>query len=172
MIRYVIAAGLGAAIGIGATLAVRKSPAGAATSATVTDSATIYPGILAVHHADSVATIAEDTKQLFALWDSAAVRIVPGGPPTVGRAAIFKEDSTFFAHHPKRKVLGYAPHSSVLSARGDIAVEWGYFNAAVVDRPGANPDSGTGNVLRVMRRQPNGEWKFSHVILNSRGAAR
>jgi hypothetical protein len=131
------------------------------------DSALAIAGIAALHRADSVATIAHDLKLLTDLWDSAAVRIEPGGPATVSRAAIIANDSAFFARNPGIGVVQYAPHYGPPIINGGSAVEWGYFDAQFVSKVGAAPIGLRGNVLRVLRRQPNGEWRFTHVIMNN-----
>lgn len=168
MMRYVLVLSLGVALGVFGARGLGRAPRGAATPPTVQgDSAAAVAGIAALHHADSVATISGEPKELRELWDSAAVRIAPGGPPTVTRAAIFVEDSTFHAGHPTRHITVYAPHYGAPVVAGNMAVEWGYADVQVVAKPGDTPASGRINVLRVMRRQPDGAWKFTHVILNS-----
>jgi hypothetical protein len=173
MIRYLLVGVLGIAVGVVAARTLGKSsPATPATAVTLSardDSAAAIPGIAALHRADSVATIAGVATALRDLWDSAAVRIVPGAPATVTRAAIYKEDSTYRTNHPERNVVRYAPHYHAPWVNGNSAVEWGYFDATYVTTVGAKADtvSVRGNALRVLRRQSNGEWRFSHVILNS-----
>jgi hypothetical protein len=168
MIRYLVVGILGIAIGaIGARTFGGPSHELAPTTATRDDSAAAVPGIAALHRADSVATISGVPTELRELWDSAAVRIVPGGPATVTRAAIYAQDSTYRASHPATRIVQYAPRLLGLSVNGNSAVEWGYSDAQFVAAPGAAPESGRINVLRVLRRQTNGEWKFTHVIFNS-----
>jgi ketosteroid isomerase-like protein len=167
MLRYLLAGVLGIAIGAIGMQALR-SPAHptAVTTNLTSDSAAAVPGIAALHHADSVATISGDGKALADLWDDAAIRIEPGSAATVSKAAIVTADSQFHANSPGGGPVTYAPHFFGLAVRGDMAVEWGYFDTDYVPSRGAKPTSLRGNVLRVMRRQPNGEWKFTHVIWN------
>lgn len=168
MIRYLIVGLFGAAVGaVGKEALYARSHAAADIQTTVNDSVNAAAGILALHRADSIATISGDPNVLTELWDSAAVRIVPGRPATVSKAAIFTEDSTSHAHNLERHIIEYSPHFLGTAVSGNQAVEWGYFRAKVVTKSGAKPDSGRGNVLRVMRRQADGTWKFTHVILNS-----
>jgi hypothetical protein len=43
---------------------------------------------------------------------------------------------------------------------GDWAFEWGYFSY----KESANAKPGRGKVLRVLKLQPDGSWKFARVI--------
>lgn len=170
MIRYLLVGVLGIAVGAVAARTLGGSANGTPVTPSVRDdSAAAIPGIMALHHADSVATIAGVATELRDLWDSAAVRIVPGAAATVTRAAIYREDSTYRANHPERNVVRYSPHYRAPSVSGGLAIEWGYFDATYVTKVGAKADtvSVRGNALRVLRRQANGDWRFSHVILNS-----
>jgi len=47
-----------------------------------------------------------------------------------------------------------------LQIAGDWAFEWGYFSY----KKSANIKPGRGKVLRVIKRQPDGSWKFARVI--------
>jgi hypothetical protein len=44
------------------------------------------------------------------------------------------------------------------------AVEWGYFEASVREAPAGEIKQIRGNMLRVLKRQPSGEWKFARVM--------
>jgi hypothetical protein len=168
MMRYVLVLSLGIALGVfGARSAGGVTRGAASPPVAQGDSAAAVAGIVALHHADSVATISGEPRELRELWDSAAVRIAPGGPATVTRAAIFAEDSAFHAGHMTRHITLYAPHYGAPVVAGNMAVEWGYADVQVIAKPGDTPASGRINVLRVLRRQPDGAWKFTHVILNS-----
>jgi ketosteroid isomerase-like protein len=46
------------------------------------------------------------------------------------------------------------------------AVEWGYFDASYRETPTSEIKRLQGRMLRVLRRQPNGEWKFARVMWN------
>ena len=44
---------------------------------------------------------------------------------------------------------------------GEWAFEWGYISY----KDSSNPKPMRGKVLRVMKRQPDGSWKFARVIV-------
>ena len=54
-----------------------------------------------------------------------------------------------------------------IEVHGDIAVEWGVFDCTYKDDPKGPALRLRGNLLRVLKRQSNGEWRFSHVMWNS-----
>ncbi len=54
-----------------------------------------------------------------------------------------------------------------VEVHGDWAVEWMYFSAAFQEKPGAPVQRFRGKALRVLRRQPDGSWKFPHVAWNT-----
>jgi hypothetical protein len=167
MIRVVAGLTAGVAIGVvGArALAVRKTHAAAVNQ----DSVAAAPGIAALHRADSVATVHGIATELRDLWDSAAVRIAPGGPPTISRAAIYREDSAYRANYPNRNIVRYVAHYPALSVHGTTAVEWGGFEGTYVTTSAAKADSFSirGDAMRVMKRQSDGSWKFSLLVIQS-----
>jgi ketosteroid isomerase-like protein len=164
MLRNLLAGLVGVAVGVVATLGLRGGSRATNNAAlSEADSATAYAGITALHRADSVATVEHDVKKLAALWDSAAIRIEPGGA-TVTKAAIIANDSQFFAGNPGVGVVQYASHIRGVSITGNSAIEWGSFDSQYVPKAGASPMSFRGNVIRGLRREANGEWKFTHVM--------
>ena len=56
-----------------------------------------------------------------------------------------------------------------LQLAGDWAFEWGYFTATARESSG-NTVNMRGKMLRVMKRQSDGSWKFARVmsVLDSR----
>lgn len=168
MIREVVVGALGIAVGAVATLALARPQAASAAPSVNADSIAAAPGIAALHRADSVATIAGVATQLRDLWDSAAVRIA-GGPPTVTRAAIYKEDSTYRARYPNRNIVRYVANYPTLSVHGNSAVEWGGFEGTYATSSGGKTDSLSihGTAVRVLKRQADGSWRFSVLIIES-----
>jgi hypothetical protein len=162
---------VGLAAGIVVAIVVMRTGLGATRGAAAVnqDSVAAAPGIAALHRADSVATIHGIATELRDLWDSAAVRIVPGGPPTISRAAIHREDSVYRANYPNRNIVRYVAHYPTLSVHGNTAVEWGGFEGTYVTTSPAKTDSFSirGDAMRVMKRQADGSWKFSLLVIQS-----
>lgn len=173
MIRYLVTGAVGLGLGFALARAVPGPAARAPTelpgdssAAAAAAAAAAADGIAALHRADSAATVSGDPVALAALWDSAGVRQEPGSPATVTRAAMLAADTRFRAAHPGSGIVRYVPHVLGLAVHGDWAVEWGYFDSEWVAGRGARPEAFRGNLLRVLRRQSDGTWKFSHVMWN------
>ncbi len=93
------------------------------------------------------------------LWDEGAVRIQPGRPAEVSKAVIYANDKRWEASGPA-KTLCYDLEIQDLQIAGDWAFEWSYFSY----RDTAEPKPVHGKVMRVMKRQSDGSWKFARVM--------
>jgi ketosteroid isomerase-like protein len=119
-----------------------------------------------LHRADIAATLAADPSQLATLWDDNAVRLEPGGPAEVGKAVIVANDKKQRQENPGVKVLAYKPDFRDLQVAGEWAIEWGYFDTSFRESAQGEAKSFHGKFLRVMKRQPDGSWKFSRLMWN------
>lgn len=122
-----------------------------------------------LHKQDIEATLSSDIGQLVALWSDDGVLINPGGPPIAGKAAIQNFLTQSFAKNPTSKVLKYEPEITDLQISGEVAYEWGYFSATREDSPTGERSSLRARFLRVMKRQPDGSWKFARVMWSPEG---
>jgi|SRR5579864_5101100 len=109
---------------------------------------------------DVEATLSGKADDFAKLWDNEAVRILPGGPAEIGKAVIYADDKREEAKSNGGRTLCYKPEIKDLEIAGDWAFEWGYFSY----KESANAKPGRGKVLRVIKRQPDGSWKFARVI--------
>ena len=135
-----------------------------AWSAQGQDSAAVPSGIEKLHKDDVVATIARDADALTALMDDDAVLLQPGTPPIVGRAAFHDFMKTAIARSPSVKVVKYVPDIRDIQVAGNVAYEWGYFDATQKSSEQQAPESLRAKLLRVMKQQPDGSWKFTRVM--------
>jgi len=117
-----------------------------------------------LHEADKEATLAHDETQLLALWTEDGVALQPGQPPMVGKTAIRMAMDENFRQFPQLKVLKYSADVRDVQVSGDVAYEWGFFE--VTGKVSANEQASTfkARMLRVMRRQVDGSWKFARVM--------
>jgi ketosteroid isomerase-like protein len=67
------------------------------------------------------------------------------------------------------KVLKYSPEILDLGIEGNMAYEWGFFEATNQPSADSKPVSFRGRFLRVMKRQPDGSRKFVRVKWNTEG---
>src|SRR5438445_10335692 len=118
-------------------------------------------GIERLHQQDVEATLNDKADELAKLWDSETVRIQPGRPAEIGKAEIYANDKRWEAKADRAKTLCYKSAIKDVQIAGDWAFEWGY----VTYKDSSNPKPMRGKVLRVMKRQPDGSWKFARVIV-------
>lgn len=123
-------------------------------------------GIDELHRNDVTATLASDPKLLAALWTEDAVRLEPGGPAEVGLSVIHANDLKDVADHPGDKVLTYRPEVKDVQIVGDCAYEWDNFEASFKQASDGKVVTLHGKALRVLRKQPDGSWKFARVMWN------
>src|SRR5437588_1367360 len=114
-----------------------------------------------LHQLDVDATLSDKADELAKLWDSDAVRIQPGRAAEVGKSVISANDKHWEASADRAKTLCYKPEIKDVQVAGDWAFEWGYFSY----KDSSNSKPMRGKVLRVMKRQPDGSWKFARVIV-------
>ena len=117
-----------------------------------------------LHQDDIVATVARNADALTELWDDDAVLLQPGTPPIIGKAAYRDFVKQAFAKSPSAKVLKYVPDIRDVQVAGNLAYEWGYFDAAHQLSEQQAPESLRAKLLRVMKRQPDGSWKFTRIM--------
>lgn len=118
-------------------------------------------GIEQLHRLDVEATLSDKADQLAKLWDDAAVRIQSHSPVEIGKATIYANDKRWEAKPDRPKTLCYKPEIKDLQIAGDWAFEWGYMSY----KDSSNAKAIRGKVLRVMKRQSDGSWKFARVIV-------
>ena len=128
------------------------------------NSGAIPAGIEKLHKDDIIATIARDIDALTALWDDDAVLLQPGTPPLVGKASFHDFMKQALTKSPSVKVVKYVPDIRDIQVAGDVAYEWGYFESAQKSSEQQAPENVRAKLLRVMRRQPDGSWKFTRVM--------
>jgi ketosteroid isomerase-like protein len=114
-----------------------------------------------LHQQDVEATLSDKADELAKLWDNEAVRIQPGSAAEVGKAEIYANDKRWEAKADKPRTLCYKSEIKDVQISGDWAFEWGYLSY----KDSSNPKPMRGKVLRVMKRQLDGSWKFARVIV-------
>jgi len=130
------------------------------------DQTAALAGIEKLHELDKRVTILNDPKALQQLWTDDAVRLAADGPPDIGKQTIYATDVRSWTDAPGFQVVSYKPDiRDVRVVNDEWAFEWGLFDAGY--RPSANKPvlAIHGKVLRMVRREPTGEWKFSRVMV-------
>jgi ketosteroid isomerase-like protein len=112
-----------------------------------------------LHQQDITATLSRDPIALTDLWTDDAVRLSPGQPAEVGKQAIRETNERWSARQGAR-VLSYVPEPRDLTILDSWAVEWGYFTGSHVESPGGEAKQIRGTVLMVLKKLPDGRWKY------------
>lgn len=117
-------------------------------------------GIERLHQQDVAATLSGKADDLAKLWDNDAVRIQPGRPVEVGKAVIVANDKQWEASGGHGAAC-YVAEIQKVQIAGDWAFEWGYLSF----KDSASTPAIRGKVSRIMKRQPDGSWKFASVMV-------
>ncbi len=121
-----------------------------------------------LHKADIEATLAQDPASLPNLWSDDAVNLQFPGPAVVGKKAMQGAYEKFRAEHPDFKVLKYAPDIKDVQVAADgWAIEWGYAETTYKMSSSQDPVGMKIKILRVLKRQRDGSWKFARIASNN-----
>ena len=129
-----------------------------------------WAAIEKLHQQDIAATLSRDPVALTDLWTDDAIRLGPGQPAEVGKQAI-RESNERWSARPGLKVLTFVPETKDLTIWDGWAVEWGYFTGSYVESPGGEPKQIRGARLRVLKKLPDGSWKYFRSMGQLVGAA-
>jgi ketosteroid isomerase-like protein len=119
-----------------------------------------------LHQEDISVTLTQDPKGLLDLWSEDAVRFIPGNPPDVGKQAIQATNEKFRAQFPGFKVLSYAAKYKNTQIEDGMACEWGEHESQFKLSPEAPPINFKAEGFHVLKRQSDGSWKLTMLILN------
>jgi uncharacterized protein (TIGR02246 family) len=112
------------------------------------------------------ANMALDTEKLLALRTDDVVYLVPGRAPLVGQDAVRKYLEEIRGQLANWDMLGYEENWQEVQVVGDFAFEWGTADIRA-RREGERRESGAvRNVMQVLRRQPDGDWKIARTVWN------
>jgi ketosteroid isomerase-like protein len=117
-----------------------------------------------LHRQDIAATLSRDTAALTEQWTDDAVRLQQGEPDDIGKEAIRATNERQKAATPELRVLSYVPETKELTITDGWAFEWRYFTASYVESPGGEEKRVRGKVLAVLKKQPDGSWKFARAM--------
>jgi len=122
--------------------------------------------IEALHKLDVQATLSGRADILAGLWDERAVRIPHRGPADIGRQAIYASDKQQEEASRGWSVRTYEPEIREVRVTDGWGFEWGYFDLAIVESSSAVRVDLRGKLLRVLKRQSDGSWKFVAVMVD------
>jgi ketosteroid isomerase-like protein len=142
------------------------NPNQVAESTAAGPSAADLAGIEKLHKEDVAATLSGKPSELAKLWTDDAVRLEPGSPAEIGKKAITADDEMERKKYPDAQVASYAPQIELLKVVDGWAFEWDNFDVSFHESPRSKLQNFHAKALRVLRRQPDGSWKFAAVTWN------
>src|SRR5215471_3777235 len=119
-------------------------------------------GIDRLHEQDKEASLADSADQLAKLWDRDAVRFHTERPAEIGAAVIYANDKQWEMSSGRERSLCGDLEIQDIQIAGDWAFEWGYFSYKTAKGDKVSIQYGT--VMRVMKRQSDGTWRFARVM--------
>ena len=107
---------------------------------------------------------AKDSRRLAGMVTDDAVFLPPGFPPIRGRPAVETMYRSFF---PQFSSVEQTVSIEEVQVAGDWAFAWGTEQFTLVPRAGGAPIEIEGKGMSILKRQPDGSWKFARGINNT-----
>ena len=120
-------------------------------------------GIEKLRKEDMDATLTQDPSALATLWSDDGVNLQGPAGPVVGLKALNEFYAKFRAEHPEFKVLKYSPVFKDLQIMDGWAIESVDANGTFKMATKGDPVTVQQKLLRVLKRQSDGSWKFALV---------
>jgi ketosteroid isomerase-like protein len=120
-------------------------------------------GIEQLRKADVNATLTQDPGALSMLWADDGINLQTPGNPTIGIAALKTFYEKFRSDYPEFKVLEYSPEFRELQLVEGWAIELIDANATLRMSAKDEPVRVQTKLVRVLKRQSDGSWKFALV---------
>jgi ketosteroid isomerase-like protein len=141
-----------------------KAPSAAAPAASGTRASDLA-AIEELHKADFEATLTQDPSMLTRLWSDDGINLGFAGGPVVGIKAMKEAYDKFWAENKEFKVLKYVPLITEIQIVDGWALEVGNVTATYKMNAKVDPVSVDDKVMRLLKRQSDGSWKFALVGL-------
>jgi hypothetical protein len=119
-------------------------------------------GIERLHEQDKEATLSDSADQLARLWDKEAIRFPAERPAEIGATVIHAHDKQWEKSSGRERSLCYDLEIQDIQIAGNWAFEWGY--GSYKTAKGNDISIQYGKLMRVMKRQSDGTWRFARVM--------
>ena len=123
--------------------------------------------IAELHRKDMTASKAGDFRTLRSLMSDDAVVLPPGGRMLRGAEALDRSFAAMAAAPAATEVLEYRFDWHEVEVCGDYAFEWGYIVGQERDLASGQVSAEKHHVMRILQRQPDGEWKVHRTMWNA-----
>jgi ketosteroid isomerase-like protein len=98
------------------------------------------------------------------LWDEEAVRLQSSSPAEIGKAVIYVNDKRWQVSLHGGRTLSYKPDLKDMHIVDGWAFEWDTFEVRFRESEHGSEKMLHGKMLRVLKKQSDGSWKFARVI--------
>jgi uncharacterized protein (TIGR02246 family) len=106
---------------------------------------------------------AGDAEGCVSYWDEDGVLMSPNEPSAVGREALLSWYQTAFDNVKVDFSISYEQ----IEVSGDWGFARGKYEGFIIPKPNGEPIPDKGKLLEILKRQPNGSWKFACHMYNS-----
>jgi ketosteroid isomerase-like protein len=120
-----------------------------------------------LHKRDEEASRRQDFKTLRSLMDDDAVVLAPDALPVRGKEELDRQFSGRRDMSAQVEILDYRFEWSELEIIGDRAIEWGKILGTSRDRQTGQTTRSAYNVMRILRRDGEGQWRVYRSIWNA-----
>ena len=152
------------AVGMSACGPGSRGPAAAGRDAPAALSASDSAGIAAADSAFRVAVDSGNAAAVAAVYASDASLLAPNLPLQRGRGAIQK----FWSGHFEAYTVKVEVTSDMIEGRGDLAYKMGHYRLTAVPKSKSAPGiADDGKFVEILKKQPDGTWKYAVDIFNS-----
>ena len=139
----------------------------AGCSPPATNSEADMASIARLHASDERAVLSGDTAALISLWTDDIVAMVPGQPIRRGRPANVQALRESMRAGRDFVPLTYHLDFDTVELHGDHAIEWGRYRGSARHLETGKIVSSGGVLLRVLRRERDGEWRVARTIFTT-----
>jgi uncharacterized protein (TIGR02246 family) len=126
----------------------------------------VQKAIADLQRRDIEANMALDTEKLLALRTDDVVYLVPGRAPLAGQDAVRKYLEEIRGQLANWDMLAYEENWQEVRVIGDFAFQWGTVNIRARQEGERRESAAVRNVMQVLRRQPDGDWKIARAAWN------
>ena len=124
-----------------------------------------------LHKKDMAASKAGDFETLRSLISDDAVIRPPGGNSIRGKAELDANFGRMKEASGQAEVLEYFQEFEEVKVIGDYAFEWGTVRGAMRSKESGETERSSYQMMRVLKRQSDGEWKVHRSIWNASNEA-
>ena len=119
-----------------------------------------------LHKKDQMASLNGDIETLMSLFTEDGILIPPDREIVKGREELKRMLLENYEQYKDYQIVDYVHDFEEIKVIGDYAYEWGTYRGKYKSRRDDTEITGSGKLLRILKRQKDGSWKISRSIWN------